>query len=195
MFSDFKKYMLCILLVSLISATAIAPSASVANDEIKALEQKLEALKAKAKRKIDYDKMRAILEQKRNEVDEQIRQLDLEYSDVKSSSEVTVTEAKKDDEKFDIVRSMKDKPIEMTFEQGKRPFRIKESKKEKGMWFMENQNNFQKSPIIVNEKNLIVMNGFPRNWTINGEFKFTQKGSNCLLNQVQDPSRVFKWAC
>jgi len=187
--------MLFMSLISLISVTTITPSASVANDEIKALKQKLEALKAKAKRKIEYDKMRAILEQKRNEVDEQIRQLDLQYSDVKSSSDSAAAAAKKDDDKFDIIESMKEKPIEMTFELGKRPFRIKESKKEKNMWLMVQQQNLHRSPIIINEKNLIVMKGFPSNWPINGEYKFTKNGSSCFLNQVEDSKRVFKWAC
>lgn len=195
MFYRSKKFMLFMSFISLISATVIAPSASIANDEIKALEQKLEVLKAKATRKIEYDKMRAILEQKRNEVDEQIRQLDLEYSDVKSSSEATAAEAKKVDDKFDVIESMKEKPIEMTFEQGKRPFRIKESKKEKNIWLMVQQQNLYSSPIIIDEKNLIVMKGFPSNWPINGEYKFTKNGSSCFLNQVKDPKRVFKWAC
>ena len=59
------------------------PKSSTSNaDEIAALEKKLAALKQKSARKEEYQKMRALLDQKLKEVQGQIQMLEQEYKDV-----------------------------------------------------------------------------------------------------------------
>ena len=55
---------------------------SIDKNEIAALEKKLAALKQKAARKEEYQKMRALLDQKLREVQGQIQMLEQEYKDV-----------------------------------------------------------------------------------------------------------------
>jgi hypothetical protein len=57
-------------------------SAAPDKDEIAALEKKLAALKQKSARKEEYQKMRALLDQKLKEVQGQIQMLEQEYKDV-----------------------------------------------------------------------------------------------------------------
>jgi hypothetical protein len=57
-------------------------SAARNKDEIAALEKKLAALKQKSARKEEYQKMRALLDQKLKEVQGQIQMLEQEYKDV-----------------------------------------------------------------------------------------------------------------
>jgi hypothetical protein len=69
------------------TASAAPPSAKpevvkVEKDEIAALEKKLAALKQKSARKEEYQKMRALLDQKLTEVQGQIQMLEQEYKDV-----------------------------------------------------------------------------------------------------------------
>jgi len=68
----------------LATSTAVAKSATVKveKDEIAALEKKLAALKQKSARKEEYQKMRALLDQKLKEVQGQIQMLEQEYKDV-----------------------------------------------------------------------------------------------------------------
>ena len=63
--------------------SSAAPSAvKVDKNEIAALEKKLAALKQKSARKEEYQKMRALLDQKLKEVQGQIQMLEQEYKDV-----------------------------------------------------------------------------------------------------------------
>ena len=65
------------------STAAVNPSTvKVEKGEIAALEKKLAALKQKAARKEEYQKMRALLDQKLKEVQGQIQMLEQEYKDV-----------------------------------------------------------------------------------------------------------------
>jgi len=66
------------------ASTAAANTApvKVEKDEIAALEKKLAALKQKSARKEEYQKMRALLDQKLKEVQGQIQMLEQEYKDV-----------------------------------------------------------------------------------------------------------------
>ena len=69
-------------------------SVSIADDDIKALERKLELLKKKASRKTEYKKMRGMLEVKLKEVQDQIQMLDEEYKDVAKSAPAPVAKKK-----------------------------------------------------------------------------------------------------
>jgi hypothetical protein len=62
--------------------TSSQVSVKVEKDEIAALEKKLAALKQKSARKEEYQKMRALLDQKLKEVQGQIQMLEQEYKDV-----------------------------------------------------------------------------------------------------------------
>jgi len=66
------------------ASTAVAKTApvNVEKHEIAALEKKLAALKQKSARKEEYQKMRALLDQKLKEVQGQIQMLEQEYKDV-----------------------------------------------------------------------------------------------------------------
>jgi hypothetical protein len=71
-------------LPALPSALSVSSTATVKveKDEIAALEKKLAALKQKAARKEEYQKMRALLDQKLKELQGQIQMLEQEYKDV-----------------------------------------------------------------------------------------------------------------
>lgn len=63
-------------------APAAPSTVKVDKNEIAALEKKLAALKQKAARKEEYQKMRSLLDQKLKEVQAQIQMLEQEYKDV-----------------------------------------------------------------------------------------------------------------
>ena len=109
-------------------------SVSIADDDIKALERKLELLKKKASRKTEYKKMRGMLEVKLKEVQDQIQMLDEEYKDVAKSAPAPVAKKKAAAGGLDqIINLMKDADITLDFEFGQRPFKTKNVC---GSWFL-----------------------------------------------------------
>ena len=133
-------------------------SVSIADDDIKALERKLELLKKKASRKTEYKKMRGMLEVKLKEVQDQIQMLDEEYKDVAKSAPAPVAKKKAAKKKaaaggFDeIINSMKDADITLKFVRfgtpTERPFKIK---KVRGTWVLVQQMTQDRNDALEND--------------------------------------------
>ena len=181
-------------------------SVSIADDDIKALERKLELLKKKASRKTEYKKMRGMLEVKLKEVQDQIQMLDEEYKDVAKSAPAPVAKKKVAKKKaaaggFDeIIYSMKDADIALKFVRfgtpTERPFKIK---KVRGTWVLVQQMTQDRSKLVYKGDNVLLMNEFPPRWPINGTWKFSKNGNKCRIDQIKSDVRPGKrdmtWKC
>ena len=172
-------------------------SVSIADDDIKALERKLELLKKKASRKTEYKKMRGMLEVKLKEVQDQIQMLDEEYKDVAKSAPAPVAKKKAAAGGLDqIINLMKDADITLDFEFGQRSFKTRNVG---GSWFLVQQRSLQRSNMVYKGDNVLLMNQFPPNWPINGTWKFSKNGNKCRMDQIKSEvssgKREMTWKC
>jgi hypothetical protein len=174
-------------------------SVSIADDDIKALERKLELLKKKASRKTEYKKMRGMLEVKLKEVQDQIQMLDEEYKDVSKSARAPLRKKKVAAGNFEeIVKGMRSTDISLSLpESGSlQPFRVK---KRDSHWGLQHQNNFREGKIIDKGNSVVWLKGFPENWPINGSWKFSKAGDKCRIDQlksdVRPGERFMVWTC
>ena len=176
-------------------------SVSIADDDIKALERKLELLKKKASRKTEYKKMRGMLEVKLKEVQDQIQMLDEEYKDVAKSAPTPVAKKKVAAGGFDeIINLMKDADItlRMTWRGNpiERPFKIKNVR---GTWVLLQTRTQDRSKMVYKGDNVLLMNEFPPNWPINGTWKLSKNGNKCRMDQIKSEvspgERTLTWKC
>ena len=168
-------------------------SVSIADDDIKALERKLELLKKKASRKNEYKQMRDMLGVKLKEVQDQIQMLDEEYKDVaKPAAPALVAKKKAAAGGFaEMIKGMENAEITMTHPGGEFPFKTKKAGNE---WRMVQQRNLQYSEIKDLGKNRLSLNGFPSSWPINGNYKFIRDGSSCRIDQESGNAKM-EWKC
>ena len=167
-------------------------SVSIADDDIKALERKLELLKKKASRKNEYKQMRDMLGVKLKEVQDQIQMLDEEYKDVSKPAPPAAAKKKAAAGGFaEMIKGMENAEITLTFSGGKRPFKTKKVGNE---WRMVQQMNLQYSEIKDLGKNRLSLNDFPSNWPINGNYKFIRDGSSCRIDQ-ESGNATMEWKC
>ena len=178
-------------------------SVGIADDDIKALERKLELLKKKASRKTEYKKMRGMLEVKLKEVQDQIQMLDEEYKDVAKSALAPVAKKKAAAFGFDeIINLMKDADITWRFfakrdgSLQERPMRIKNVR---GTWMLLQTRTQDRSKMVYQGDNVLLINKFPPNWAINGTWKFSKTGNKCRMDQIKSEvrpgKRTLTWKC
>ena len=180
------------------------PSTVVADDEIKALERKLELLKQKASRKTEYQKMLGMLEAKLQEIQDQIKMLNEEYKDVAKSAPAPAEPAPAEKEKAsasgfaEMIKTMEKAAISLRLPENMnvQPFRIK---KRDTHWGLEHQRNWREGKIIDKGENVVWLKQFPPNWPINGSWQFSRTGDKCRLDQLESDVRPGKremtWSC
>jgi len=174
-------------------------SVGVADDEIKALERKLELLKEKVARKTEYQKMRGILEVNLKEVQDQIKMLDEEYKDVAKSASAPVEKETASVGGFaEMIQSMEKAYISLMLPEANslQPFKLK---KKDSYWTLQHQNNGTQGRIIDKGGDIIWLKQFPPNWPINGSWKFSRSGDKCRIDQLESDvrpgTRHMTWSC
>jgi hypothetical protein len=174
-------------------------SVSIADDDIKALERKLELLKKKASRKNEYKQMRDMLGVKLKEVQDQIQMLDEEYKDVSKPAPPAAAKKKAAAGGFSaMINLMKVADISLSLPESnsEQPFRVK---KRDGHWGLQHRNNFNEGKIIDEGKNKISLKEFPDGWPINGTWEYSKNGNNCRIDQlksdVRPGERIMRWKC
>ena len=175
-------------------------SVSIADDDIKALERKLELLKKKASRKTEYKKMRGMLEVKLKEVQDQIQMLDEEYKDVAKSAPAPVAKHLNKVSDFEKIMEMMagaDIRYERSGHYSDIPFELK---KKGDKWVLTQMQNLISGTIKGAGTDKILFEGFGPGWTILGTWKFKKTGDRCRIDHTlgdstgSEPMKM-EWDC